>query len=578
MATKEPLKQAVGAIRVSSYGQYKDGDSPEDQKQQLDRYATQHGMHIAKYFFFVQSGSSDELEKQPMREAIKYCSDQKNQIDCFLTKSIDRFTRGGAGMYGELKKGLEKCDVSLVDIYGVISSHRVNTLDHLGFEYKWSKYSPSYKTELLEAERAKDEVRDIMTRMIGAEIRYTQMGYWMRQPPYGYISEKLETKHHGKRCVLKPHPTEGKYMRTIFEMRAKGTYSDDQIIAEVTRMGCRTRVRYERDRHDRTKIISKHGGEPLSVKAMQKLLQNPIYAGINAEKWTNGEVIRCAFKGLVDIELFNHANRGKKMIVENEDGAVSVYRERPPEHLINKGKRNVDFPYKKYVLCPQCNNALLGSASRGKLGKHYPAYHCSHHGHYYRIPQQELEANVASFIQNLIVSEERVDAVIQAIRTEWHLRNQSQLQELTDIDNRIAELCKDMDKTLDKIRALDSPRVIKLMEEDIIRIEHQIEDLTNERAKKEAQQPSDMEKILARVHYFVEHLDEILKKQIDPLKKAQLFGIIFDKLPTVEDLKCGTPKTPLFTGVSKVFALAKMENSLMVTPRGVEPLIFRMRT
>lgn len=46
--------------------------------------------------------------------------------------------------------------------------------DHLGFEYKWSVYSPVKKSEILEAERSKDELRDIMSRMIGAEIRYTR--------------------------------------------------------------------------------------------------------------------------------------------------------------------------------------------------------------------------------------------------------------------------------------------------------------------------------------------------------------------------------------------------------------------
>ena len=44
-------------------------------------------------------------------------------------------------------------------------------------EYKWSVTTSSHKTELLEAERAKDEVRDILTGMIGSEIRYTQIGY-----------------------------------------------------------------------------------------------------------------------------------------------------------------------------------------------------------------------------------------------------------------------------------------------------------------------------------------------------------------------------------------------------------------
>ena len=41
--------------------------------------------------------------------------------------------------------------------------------------------APSRKTELLEAERAKDEVRNILTRMIGSEIRYFEhviLGYY----------------------------------------------------------------------------------------------------------------------------------------------------------------------------------------------------------------------------------------------------------------------------------------------------------------------------------------------------------------------------------------------------------------
>lgn len=35
---------------------------------------------------------------------------------------------------------------------------------------------------------------------------------------------------------------------------------------------------------------------------------------------------------------------------------------------------------------------------QGKNGKYYPAYHCSNHGHYFRVPKDELEATVAGFI------------------------------------------------------------------------------------------------------------------------------------------------------------------------------------
>lgn len=567
-------KNAVAAIRVSTTKQGTDGDSPEAQREQIERFAATRGITVKQYFVFLESASK---EQQPMQPAIDYCKDPKNGVQLFIIKSIDRFTRGGSDFYSPLKNQLKECNVGLIDVYGVISGEEVNTLEHLGFEYDWSKYSPSKKTEILEAERAKDELRDIMSRMIGAEIRYAQMGYWMRRAPYGFVSEKVETKH-GKRCLLKPHPTEGKYVRTMLELRAKGTMHDCEIVDKVNELGFRTRLQYKRDKNDRTKIVSKTGGNPLTVKAMQKLIANPIYAGINAEKWTGGQPVHCAFKGLVSVELWNRAMKGKKFIAENDEGDIQILTKRPPEHLINKGARNADFPYRRFVLCSVCGRPMLGSASRGKSGKRYPAYHCSNHGHYYRVPKQELEDTVKAFISNLTVSNERIDAVMNAIAAEWNMRNQSYLGEVQGIDERIAELNKDIKANVAKLRAVESVTVIKFIEEDIIRIEQQIKDLQALKSKKEAEKPTDITKILAKVRYFLEHLDELLVKQIDPVKKAQLFGAIFDRLPKYEEIKPGTPKTPLFTGVSPVFQLLKTEKSLMVTPAGVEPAIFRMRT
>ena len=71
-----------------------------------------------------------------MQKAINFCKDPKNDIQLFIVKSIDRLTRGGGSPYDQLKLQLENCNVSLVDIYGIISSQKVNTLEHLGLKYK----------------------------------------------------------------------------------------------------------------------------------------------------------------------------------------------------------------------------------------------------------------------------------------------------------------------------------------------------------------------------------------------------------------------------------------------------------
>lgn len=278
-----PIQNAVAAIRVSSVKQGVQGDSPEAQKEQIERYAQTNNINIKKFFIFLESASK---EQQPVQEAIDYCKNSKNNIQLFIIKSIDRFTRGGSFFYEELKMQLEEKGVRLVDIYGVIGQQQVNTLEHLGVSFKWSVYSPTKKAEMLEAERAKDEMRDIMSRMIGAEIRYSRMGYWVRAAPMGYMNQQIETAN-GKRVILKPDPIESVWIQKMFELRSRGTVSDHQIVEEVNNLGFKTRITYVRDKNDRTIILKQKGGNKLTVKKLWSYIKNPIYAGINLVNWTN---------------------------------------------------------------------------------------------------------------------------------------------------------------------------------------------------------------------------------------------------------------------------------------------------
>lgn len=561
-------KNAVAAIRVSTTKQGTEGDSPEAQKEQIERFAETKGITIKKFFVFMESASK---EQQPMQEAVDYCKNANNGVDLFIIKSIDRFTRGGSLSYDMLKTQLESSKVQLVDIYGVISSQQVNTLDHLGFEYKWSLYSPSKKSEILEAERSKDELRDIMSRMIGAEIRYTKNGYWMRQPPYGYYSEKVDTNQ-GKRTTLKPREEEAVFIRKIFELRAEGLLTDQEIVDKLNDLGYQTRLHYIRNKDDLTRVIAKKGGKLLTVKRMQRIIQNTIYAGINVEKWTNYQAVKCVFDGLVTIDLFNRANRGKKYIAFNEtDGEYEIQRQAPKKHLVEKVMNNPEFPYKKFVLCPECKGTLLGSASRGKTGKYYPAYHCSNKGHYFRVPKDQMDEKITRFIQRIRVNQEQVDLLIGTVRKEFERRQALSGSDDQAIEKHIQALKSEAEAALGKIMLLSNATAIAYLENEIDQIHQKITKLEKERQQMKHKKPINLDRILGRVRYFLEHLDLLLLKQQDPHKKAQLFGVLFDQLPTYDDLDYGTPKTVLFTGVNPVFQLLTNNKSLMVIPRGVEP-------
>ena len=101
---------------------------------------------------------------------------------------------------------------------GIISSQEVNTLEHLDVEYDWSVYSPHQKSWDTGRNEAKDEMR-VMTRMIGAEIRYVRMGY--RVPSTLWVAnEKLIP--HGKRVVLVPFEEEAYWIRKMYQFRLEG--------------------------------------------------------------------------------------------------------------------------------------------------------------------------------------------------------------------------------------------------------------------------------------------------------------------------------------------------------------------
>ncbi len=559
-----PQRNAVVAIRVSSDKQFQEGDSPQAQKEQLTRYAGTLDATINKVFIFAESGGKI---KQPMQEAIDYCRDPKNDIQLFIIKSIDRFTRGGADFYGPLKKQLEEINVQLVDLYGVISTQRVNTLEHLDIKYDWSVYSPSQKTEYLEAERAKDELRDILSRMVGASIRYTRLGYWMRQNPYGFASEKIETKN-GKRVILKPHPKESPFVIRLFELRAAGIMHDNEIVETINGMGYASRLHYIRSKHDRTTIVGKRGGNPLDKDAMELILRNPIYAGVNNEKWTNGQPVRFVFPGLVDIATFNKANKGKVVIAENGSD-ITITTEEAPPYQVNKGRRDPEFPYRKFVGCSTCGKPLYGSASKGSNGTYYPAYHCDK-GHYFRVPKDELEETILSFIQRLTVTPESAQIISKRVVAEWDRRQAVVNEDVALIGNQIKELEIDNELTLSKLKYYESPTTIKFMEGDIMKTDKRIKELRVQQSKRIGSNRINIGVVLGRVMYYLEHLDQILKKQIDPIKKAQFFGAVFNEIPRYSELKSGTENPSYLTGVNELFQLIPGHKPGMVAPPRLE--------
>ena len=118
---------------------------------------------------------------------------------------------------------------------------------------------------------------------------------------------------------------------------------------------------------------------------------------------------------------------------------------------------------------------------------------------------------------------------------------------------------------------------IKYMEEDMARLEQAIEQLERQKRALAEKKPRDMKALCRKVRHMVEHMEQMLSKQMKPTKKAKLFRLLFDKPPTYAELKGGTAEKPAFTGVSALF-LPKFEDLYQLGGHlGLEPRTHGLR-
>ncbi len=102
-------------------------------------------------------------------------------------------------------------------------------------------------------------------------------------------------------------------------------------------------------------------------------------------------------------------------------------------------------------MCPHCNRPLFGSASRGRLGKCYPAYHCNKRGHYFRVLQKTFNETVTNLIENIDLAPGYTKALTKAVTAQWDEKHVESNKDQVSIDTKIEELKTQAKLTADKI-------------------------------------------------------------------------------------------------------------------------------
>ncbi|NCT56068.1 recombinase family protein, partial [bacterium] len=544
----------------STLKQVKEGDTIEEQIRHCTEYVAQQDYTLLKVFPIVETGTNKPRDE--FDDLITYCKNPENDVEVLVFRNIDRLTRGGSYVYKYLKTELAKYGVTFEDVYKLIQPS-LNTLDHTGFEYDWSKYSPSEKVETYEADRAQDEVRTILTRMIGAEINYARQGYWSRGAILGFTSNKVEGESGKKRSVLVAHSQESAWVRRIFKLKSENILNDNQIVEHINDLGFRTKQFTKRDKLGHK--IGYGGGELLTIKKMNLIIQSTVYAGFICEKWTNYQPIKAKFKGLVDIKTFNLANRGKVAIIEDKYG-YKLEKNLNKMVGVNRNSNNPLFPYKNYIVCKTCGKILKGSRSRGKSGKRYPSYFCDRDHKRESYSKSELESVVGNFVKEVKFSSKFIEAFKEIVSEKWEEEKKEVQKEVIEVGKSVTELRVEAKNIYENIKTTTSQFVKRDLEREYDEIQRKIAKLTEKRDTVEDEE-LDIQEMLNWVTHFMEHPYKIIEDSKDAKEKGILFNMFFESKPTVTQLKNGTPNlSPLF----KLSRYQKLPKEQLVTLRRVE--------
>ncbi len=301
-----------------------------------------------------------------------------------------------------------------------------------------------------------------------------------------------------------------------------------------------------RSKQDKMKIVGQRGGDPLTIKAFPQYIRNPIYAGVICEKWTMGQPVRGKFKGLVSFETFNRANRGKIVLAE-KDGQI-VIRRQSRQRSIGGAQtiKGANYPYRRVVMCPLCELPLCGSASRGKSGKCYPAYHCSRKlGQYFRIPKARFENVIETFVKEMRLSTSHAERLIEAVNLEWDKRQQAKRDDAEVLRATISELQNQAKVLAHNIAFTKSPLQASYAERELGELDKRMQHCKAKLPKRdEFGEPSE-DQIRSYVSHFGKHIGELIFSQKDAHGKAASFALLFDRAPTYTELEDFTAKNSL---------------------------------
>jgi hypothetical protein len=562
----EPI-YVIGYARVSTPKQAQTGESLDAQENKIRKYCADMGYTLyPNNEVFREPFSGKDLYRPKYIEILELLKKNKGKVNIkyFVFWDFDRLTRGGLVDYNQIWTDLAVYGVEPRDTTKIIKEE-TDLLEEFGydFSYPWAKRRQSEDEERNKAEDARKQKLKILQTLIIPEIKLTIEGYHIGRSDYGFQNKKVFVENK-KKCIQERYESEAVFVERFYKLRAEGILSDQAICDDVNAMGYKSRVQNIWSK-DKTKIVGTSGGNKLTPKHLQDIVKRFTYCGVICEKWTKYQPIKAKYNGLVTVDEWNKANRGKVFLEQNPNNSFNLL-QNVSIHGKKRKRYNPAYPFKGVLMCEMCGKPMKASASTGESGKSFGAYHCERKHKRNAFPQGEVEKNYKSFIENIKFTNEFVEVFEKSTLLQFR-EKEGELSEYTAKANiNVAGLEMEKSGLIKSFPSATLPEVRKGIEEEITKIQKQIDQAKNQRDKMELEE-EDVTDFIGWCKDLMEHPTKLLEDIRSEQELLHTFSIFFEDLPTYTQIVSRTAKLSLVFKLSEQY---KVDKSALVTPRRVE--------
>jgi site-specific DNA recombinase len=405
-----PKTQAIIYTRVSSDRQV-DNMSLGEQERICREFCLRKELKVIRVF--VEEGESAKTAlRTELQGMLDFCSQHRNEIGHLIVYKIDRFSRKVED-HAMLRAVLKKLGIILWSASEPINASTTGML---------------LENVLASFAQFDNDVRAERSR--GGMVARAMEGAWVSRPPIGYINVKDERR----RPTLAYHPETMDNVRAFFVEFLTGRYTQTEAIQLATDKGVLTEK-----------------GTPPTKNGVIRMLRNFVYTGNIKNSLTDGKPVEGLHPGI---------------ITESEYDRVQAILDGRKHTLAPLTRNKPEWPLRRYLKCKLCSRPLTASASTGRSGKRYAAYHCArcttkNKGATVRVPTDDAHDNY----ETLLAAKQPAPWILSAFK-EIVIRRWN--QEFREVQNKRRKLDDEIKKTEDLKNELFDRWMVKRITDDQI--------------------------------------------------------------------------------------------------------------